>query len=70
MRYRCINPKCPAQFAAAVGAGEPEPPVFREVRLATYEMDEDGTTIELLSWENSGQPVTCAYCNQPAKVIA
>ena len=70
MKYKCVYPKCPAQFAAVVGAGEPEPPLFEEVRLATYEIDEDGTTLGLLSWEDAGQPVVCAYCHQPAKVTA
>ena len=70
MRYRCVYPKCPAKFAAVVGKPDMiEPPRFEEKRLATYEIDEDGSTIELLSWEDTDEPVTCTYCHQPAHKV-
>jgi len=69
MRYRCDNVRCPAKFPAVIG-GEPEKPRFREVRLATYEVDEDGDTMDLLDWDNQDRiPVVCDYCGKPAKVM-
>jgi len=70
MRYRCDNAKCPDKFAAVVGKPEMAgPPRFLEVRFATYEIDEDGSTLDLLSWEDTDKPVTCARCHKPAKVL-
>ena len=70
MRYRCDNAKCPNKFAVVVGMPEEAgSPRFQEVRLATYEVDEDGSTLDLLDWGDTGKPVTCAYCHKPAKVL-
>lgn len=74
MRYKCTNKRCEGKgyvdFLGTYRKDLEQGPLFLEKRLTTYEISEDNDTLGWIEREDTNDPVVCAYCNKPAKVIA